>query len=67
MMEPSSRQLARHGLDMVGYGMGIGWTYWPLAVPIGLVDLLPEWLRNRKMLGIALKEKTIEDAALKSW
>lgn len=66
LLVPSSRQLARRGLDVVGCGREVMWPYWPHAVQFGFISSLPEWLRNRVILGIALKEKALEDAQLKS-
>ncbi|KAK5077636.1 hypothetical protein LTR70_009205 [Exophiala xenobiotica] len=66
LLVPSSRQLARRGLDMVGCGREVVWPYWPHAVQFGFIGSLPEWLRNRVFLGISLKEKALEDAQLKS-
>lgn len=62
LLVPSSRQLARAGLNMVGCNRDIVWPYWPHALEFGLIGALPNWLRNRAITDIALKEIAIQNA-----
>lgn len=63
---PSARVFARSALRMVGCGRSVVWAYWPHALQFGgLVMNLPRWILEMAVIGIARKEKAIEEAEAK--
>lgn len=64
-MVPTPRRFARSGLDAAGSGRSVVWAYWAHAVQFGIVDILPEWLAERIVTSIAVKEKALEESEAK--
>ena len=62
LLVPTSRALAVCGLNVVECGKEVVWPYWPHALQFATIGALPEWLRHKVILGIALKEKAIDGA-----
>ena len=57
LLIPSARYFARCGLDAAACGREVIWPYWPHALQFGLITSLPQWLRNKLILAMVMKEK----------
>ena len=66
LLIPSSRKIASACLDKVGCGRDVVYGYWPHELQFGLVNLLPKFVAERVMVGIAKGEMEKEQAALKA-
>lgn len=66
LLVPSSRVVARKCLEKVGCERDVVFAYWPHELQFGLVGLLPRFLAERIMIGIARGEMEAEQAAMKS-
>ncbi|GAB7366659.1 hypothetical protein MBLNU230_g8642t1 [Neophaeotheca triangularis] len=65
-MVPSPRRFAKSGLEAAGSGRSVAWAYWPHALQFGVIGLLPDWIAERMIASIAVKEKALEEAEAKN-
>ncbi|KAK4550705.1 hypothetical protein LTR36_000284 [Oleoguttula mirabilis] len=65
LMIPSSRQMAKSSLDVVGCGRSEVWAYWPHAVQFGPVLNLPQSVIEKISIGALRNEKAADEAKLK--
>lgn len=63
---PNTRRMARSSLDKVGCGRSVVFGYWPHELHCHLLVDLPEFIRDRLLMGIVkgLKEKEEQEMAV---
>ncbi|EME48523.1 hypothetical protein DOTSEDRAFT_141627 [Dothistroma septosporum NZE10] len=65
LFAPTARQMASYSLDKVGCGKSIVFGYWAHAVQAAFFYALPDWLAEKTIIDVGIKEKKEDEERAK--